>query len=70
MDTNTLTIIFSGILVAVVVLVIVKKFGRIIVNLLTILGGLTVLSITYLLYTSIKAGIDLDIIKTLLEIVK
>lgn len=70
MNIETLPIIVGGILVAVVVLIIVIKFGRIITNLLTIFGGLVALTCIYLLYQAISSGIDLHTIKALLEMFK
>ena len=70
MNIETLPIIVGGILVAVVVLIIVVKFGRIITNLLTIFGGLVALACIYALYQMISGGIDLHTVKALLEVFK
>jgi len=54
----------------VVALIIVKKFGRIIANVLTILGGLLALACIYVLYQVISGGIDLHTVETILEVFK
>lgn len=69
-NLDPFTILVGAIFIAIVAWVILKKFGRIITNLLTIFGGLVILLIIYLLYSLLNSDIDLTMLKPLLEMLK
>jgi len=58
MNAETMAMGIGGFLVVVVALVIVKKFGRLISTVLTLIGGLVVIGVVVLVYQVIAGALD------------
>jgi len=69
MTPETAGYLVIGLVLLVLAVVIVKKFGKLIMSALTVIGALTVAALVYVAYQAMT-GADLAAVKLLWEVVK